>query len=467
MDIISRLPGCARQAADEVSAYTQVKKQDAPTLLIPKSECPGIWIRLPETQMAKIIVQYGRSSLSSWAKSAPSSFGGTIVVKCKSRKFYWNTTGKNPNWECLFFIRGRRLFLFVYVDDIKLTEKKQNINPTLKIIIKKRWLGTTDIILWQRLSGLHSKRLSHKQRCCRQKQKYVGIQDYCWDYRQKLPHSEKHGANISSWFYDLEGHAKKCVERYCELANKTTQRLYKVSTPCLDDHQIKEDEMGSVGFYGYNWTKACDKRSARLISHSHHTCEFKQYCCVGNTAQHCRLGLFQDSDFAGDFEDSKSTSGSVLCIFGSRTFVPVSWRCKKHPSVRMDGNSRCRSLGLGDWSISLFTEPKPKDIKSQGNLLRNNKHNRKKIKHVDLGLSNVDHVSSNVRSSRTGAILYVIEDIEAVIKMIIKGRSPTMRHVSRTHRVALDWLFERINLDPKIQIRYIDTKHQLADILTK
>ena len=54
-----------------------------------------------------------------------------------------------------------------------------------------------------------------------------------------------------------------------------------------------------------------------------------------------------------------------------------------------------------------------------------------------------------------------------MIKMIIKGRSPTMRHVSRTHRVALDWLFDRINLDPKIQIRYIDTNHQLADILTK
>ena len=42
-----------------------------------------------------------------------------------------------------------------------------------------------------------------------------------------------------------------------------------------------------------------------------------------------------------------------------------------------------------------------------------------------------------------------------------------MRHVSRTHRVALDWLFDRINLDSKIQIQYIDTKNQLADILTK
>ena len=64
-------------------------------------------------------------------------------------------------------------------------------------------------------------------------------------------------------------------------------------------------------------------------------------------------------------------------------------------------------------------------------------------------------------------MLYIFEDNEAVIKMIIKGRSPTMRHVSRTHRVALDWLFDRINLDPKVQIKYTDTKNQLADILTK
>ena len=64
-------------------------------------------------------------------------------------------------------------------------------------------------------------------------------------------------------------------------------------------------------------------------------------------------------------------------------------------------------------------------------------------------------------------MFHVFEDTEAVIKMIIKGRSSTMRHVSRTHRVALDWLFDRINLDPTIQIRYIDTKHQLGDMLTK
>ena len=54
---------------------------------------------------------------------------------------------------------------------------------------------------------------------------------------------------------------------------------------------------------------------------------------MGNTAKRCRLELFQDSDFAGDLEDSKSTSGGPLCILGSHTFVPKSWMCKKQTSV--------------------------------------------------------------------------------------------------------------------------------------
>ena len=54
---------------------------------------------------------------------------------------------------------------------------------------------------------------------------------------------------------------------------------------------------------------------------------------MGNTAKQCRLGLFQDSDFAGDLEDSKSTSGGTLCIFGRHTFFPISWMFKKQTAV--------------------------------------------------------------------------------------------------------------------------------------
>ena len=127
---------------------------------------------------------------------------------------------------------------------------------------------------------------------------------------EKLPCSDN--LCISSWSFDMEDHAKKCVERYCELANRTTQQLYKGSTPCIDDHHFKEEELKSVGdlskvcsqivlkclylarigrpdiLWSVNkiarsitkWTKACDKRLSRLISYVPHTCVYKQYCHV-------------------------------------------------------------------------------------------------------------------------------------------------------------------------------------------
>ena len=62
MDIISRLPGCDGQAADAVSAYTQVKMEDAHKLFFKNSKI-GVSRHLDSsttTQMANIMVQYGR-----------------------------------------------------------------------------------------------------------------------------------------------------------------------------------------------------------------------------------------------------------------------------------------------------------------------------------------------------------------------------------------------------------------------
>ena len=51
--------------------------------------------------------------------------------------------------------------------------------------------------------------------------------------------------------------------------------------------------------------------------------------------------------------------------------------------------------------------------------------------------------------------------------MCIKDRSPSMKHVARTHRVNLDWLFERLNRDPAVFVKFVGTKEQSADILIK
>ena len=165
------------------------------------------------------------------------------------------------------------------------------------------------------------------------------------------------------------------------------------------------------------------------------------------------------------------------CAF-LEAFVPISWMCKKQTSVSHSSTeSEIISLGTGlrldglpalelwDLIVSVFGNiSRVSDNPGRPEI---DAHKRQKSQsRIDV-IKDIDLVPSNVQSASREALLYVFEDNEAVIKMIMKGRSPTMRHVSRTHRVALDWLFDRINLDPKIQIKYIDTKNQLADILTK
>ena len=244
MDIISRLPGCDGQAADAVSAYTQVKMEDAHKLFkIPKSECPDVWIRLPRHKWPK-----------SWSSMEDpvvplerNLYGHPLAGLLWERQFEkillkhgWE---KIPNGECLFVHRRKGLFLSVYVDDIKLAGKKQNLDPMWKLLNKEVDLG-------EPTSFLDHVYLGCTQRQCEISKYIVDNYRAMFESRiseggaEKLPFLQN--MRISSWSYDMAGHAKKCVERYCELANKTTQQLYKVSTPCIDDHHFIEEELKSV-----------------------------------------------------------------------------------------------------------------------------------------------------------------------------------------------------------------------------
>ena len=61
------------------------------------------------------------------------------------------------------------------------------------------------------------------------------------------------------------------------------------------------------------------------------------------------------------------------------------------------------------------------------------------------------------------ARMMILEDNDAVIATVIKGRSTTLRHGSRTQRIALDWLSERPREDNSMTLRYAKTKDQNAD----
>ena len=140
--------------------------------------------------------------------------------------------------------REKGLFLSVYVDDIKLAGTKQNLDPMWKVLNKEVDLG-------EPTSFLDHVYLVCTQRQCEISKDIVDKYRTMFESRISAARAEKlpfpQNLRICSWSYDMAGHAKKCVERYCELANKTTQQLYKVSTPCIDDHHFKEEVMKSVG----------------------------------------------------------------------------------------------------------------------------------------------------------------------------------------------------------------------------
>ena len=79
----------------------------------------------------------------------------------------------------------------------------------------------------------------------------------------------------------------------------------------------------------------------------------------------------------------------------------------------------------------------------------------------------IDYVPLSLPISYGRAEIYLLEDTDAVMKITIKQRSAQMRHVARTHRVDLDWLFERLTRDLNAYLKFVGTREQLADILTK
>ena len=104
----------------------------------------------------------------------------------------------------------------------------------------------------------------------------------------KLPGWEKPHAKTVAWSYDMEGDARKCVERYCELANKKVEQLHKVSSPCLDDHQVRQEELESVG----ELSQVCSQIVLKCL---YHCTNWKtRHSVVGQ--QTCKSSHKMDSD---------------------------------------------------------------------------------------------------------------------------------------------------------------------------
>ena len=286
----------------------------------------------------------------------------------------------------------------------KVAGKKQKIDPMRKKLLKEVDLGEPTSFLDPCFFRLYSTRMSNKQRFCGQLKKYVlnpeSVQELKRSYliQRNLAQTFPHGLVI--W---------KGMQRnvWSDIANwwtEQTQQLYKVATPCLDDHQF-EEEMQSVGelsvvcsqivlkclhlarigrpdiLWSVNkleravtkWTRVCDKRLARLISYIHHTSEFKQDCHVGKHYRTMQVGTVSGLWFCW--------RSCRLTIELRRTFVHI-WKSYIRTNkldvqetniclIQFNGiwfyffwcrfthgwDPSSRSMGFGYWCFAFFTWP--------------------------------------------------------------------------------------------------------------
>ena len=260
--------------------------------------------------------------------------------------------------------------------------------------------------------------------------------------------------------FDMLDYANQTIELYRSVAN--VDRIKPAQTPFVPEgsHEDDNDEPGELAPKACSilmkalwlarlsrpdilkpindlatkvqkWTKAEDKKLLRLIQYLEHSKTYRLCGTVGDAAESLFLELFCDADFGGDRDDVKSTSGGYLVLRGPNTTFPLAWLSKRQTSVsRSTTESEVVSL-----AHSVYNEGLP-SLELWTKLL-----------------------GRNVR-------LVIREDNQATIIVVRKGYSPKLRHISRTHKINLSGLSELLE-DPDIEVEYVDTEEQLADIFTK
>ena len=197
------------------------------------------------------------------------------------------------------------------------------------------------------------------------------------------------------------------------------------------------------------WTRDCDRRLARLMQYIRYSQHWKQVAHVGDDAQSLKIVLFADADFAGCAETARSTTGVFLAIMGANTFVPVAAMSKRQGCVSHSTTEA--ELVAMDTALRLFGLPMQTLLQP---LL------------TDDGGAFGARDGDDTVGARAYHQVWFAEDNQATIRVCRSGRSPSLRHLARTHRVSLSWLYEVFQRGD-VKLGYIVTTSQAADIFTK
>ena len=179
------------------------------------------------------------------------------------------------------------------------------------------------------------------------------------------------------------------------------------------------------------WTKLCDARLHRLVCYIKATVSLKMYGWIGDKRDKLELVLYCDADLAGDRNDSKSTSGVFMCLVGPTSFMPLAAVSKKQTSVSK-------------------STPEAEIVAIDHGL----------SKHALPALSLWENILGKQLSIR------LMEDNAAACRVVITGRNPSMRHMSRTQRIDVAWINERY-VDKTFFFIECPSEYQAGDLMTK
>ena len=136
--------------------------------------------------------------------------------------------------------------------------------------------------------------------------------------------------------------------------------------------------------------------------------------------------------------DSKSTTGALIVLIGPNTYIPLSWLLKKQDTV---------SLSSTEAEIVALV----KSLKIEG------------IPMLDLWEKLLEVFSPK----QVPAVLNVLEDNQATLHVCARGRSTSLMHLARTHRVNSSFLYDISLHSPYIYLQYVKTENQSAELFTK
>jgi hypothetical protein len=427
--------------------------------------------------------------------------GGYWEAHCESHLLSVGFTTIN-GWKSCYWHERLKMFLIVYVDDFKMSGPEGHFDEAWKLIRRDskgvgidtddpqptgKFLGCTHKVFEAPANAFNDCLPAAVTgiRVMPDGEVKPQFQTKAQVLKAQLEGAELttpgHSTKVRYIEYDMEDFFESCCKRYLELAPKGTT-LRHVTTPfidesvsCITDFGIPESEARTKALaqleanqselsniaskclmkvlYGARmcrydllrpvchlasqvtkWDRTCDRKLHKLMCYISSTLDVRMVGKVGDSKESLRAAIFSDADFAGCAQTMRSTSGVFAKIMGPNTHMPISGASTKQTAV----SHSTAEAELVAAEVALRKE----------------------------GLPVLDLLQVVLGNPNTPVICEFFEDNQATIRMLESGKNPTLRHLPRTHKVDLAWLFQEFKKST-YDLKYCTSEEQAADIFTK